>query len=351
KRQIKLLPLLENAEYDTAENAEDDILLLPSDFDIADHKAYGLEELACLEYTLHEGQANDAIAMLCTGIIHGMVLNDSHRKHSRGVIMNLHSMKYINAVAKKKNEHASSYHQAHIALLHLKGADDLLDFPLLKKEDMYSKNAAGARGLGDSAVTDSWIWTYGRLRGMNEVEKEEFLQDALWVQWFHTHADTQCWIKEVEILKQEFCCYICACQKMEQVWDTMCQETDLHQSWHALDLKDSVSETYQLKEAASSDVTSGYRVYAAQKASMYQTMWQTMKKAFVECRGGWPDMEEELSAYVSACHSLITVDWQAENGQRNRVSLQTLEEAILNGLEDTDLAEDSENVLTVELEQ
>ncbi|KAK0207491.1 hypothetical protein IW262DRAFT_1282072, partial [Armillaria fumosa] len=284
-----------------------------TDFDVADHKAYGLEELARLEYALREGQANDAIAMLCTGIIHGMVLNDSCRKHSRGVIMNLHSMKYINAVAKKKNEHASSYRQARIALLRLKGADDLPDFPLLKKEDMYSKNAAGTRGLGDGAVTDSWIWTYGRLRGMNEVEKKEFLQDALRVQWFRTHADTQHWIEEVEILEQEFCRYICACQKMEQVWDTMCQETDLHQSWHALDLKDSVSETYQLKEAASSDVTSGYRVYVAQKASMYQTMWQTAKKAFVKCGGGWPDTEEELSAYVSARRPQITVDWQAEN--------------------------------------
>ncbi len=92
--------------------------------------------------------------------------------------MNLCSMKYINTVAKKKNEHASSYRQARTALLHLKGVEELADFPLLKKEDMYSKNAAGARGLGDGAVTDSWIWTYGRLRGMTDVEKHEFLLDG-----------------------------------------------------------------------------------------------------------------------------------------------------------------------------
>ncbi len=82
KQQIKVLPLLESVEYDLAENAEDDILLLPSDFDIFDHQTYGLEDLAITEYKLCEGQANDAIAMLCTGIIHGMVLNDSRRKHS-----------------------------------------------------------------------------------------------------------------------------------------------------------------------------------------------------------------------------------------------------------------------------
>ncbi len=78
--------------------------------------------------------------------------------------MNLCSMKYINMVAKKKDEHASSYHQAQTALLHLKGVDKLANFLLLKKEDMYSKNAASVQGLGDGAVTDSWIWTYERLR-------------------------------------------------------------------------------------------------------------------------------------------------------------------------------------------
>ncbi|PBK60420.1 hypothetical protein ARMSODRAFT_1026611 [Armillaria solidipes] len=119
--------------------------------------------------------------------------------------MNLQSMKYINTVAKKKNEHVSSYRQARAALLQLSGVDDLPDFLPLKKEDLYSKNAAGARGLGDGAVTDSWIWTYGRLRGMNEGEKQDFLLDALRVQWFRAHADTEHWIEEVEILEQEFC--------------------------------------------------------------------------------------------------------------------------------------------------
>ncbi len=169
---------MDGVEFEITNNAEDDVLLLPSDFDISDHKKYRLEKVAVTEYKLREGQANDAIAMLCTGIIHGMVLNDSHRKHSRGVTMNLQSMKYINTVAKRKNENVLSYHQAHAALLRLSGVDDLPDFLLLKKEDMYSKNTAGAQRLGDGAVTDSWIWMYGRLRGMNEEEKQDFLLDG-----------------------------------------------------------------------------------------------------------------------------------------------------------------------------
>ncbi len=70
KRQIKVLPLLDSAEYDLAKNTEDDTLLLPSDFNIADHQTYGLKDLAITEYKLREGQANDVIVMLCTGIIH-----------------------------------------------------------------------------------------------------------------------------------------------------------------------------------------------------------------------------------------------------------------------------------------
>ncbi|KAK0467545.1 hypothetical protein IW261DRAFT_1426485 [Armillaria novae-zelandiae] len=92
----------------------------------------------------------------------------------------------------------------HAALLQLSGVDDLPDFPILRKEDMFSKNAAGAWVLGDGAMTDSWIWTYRWLRGMNKGEKQEFLMDALRVQWFRTHADTEWWMEEVEILEQEF---------------------------------------------------------------------------------------------------------------------------------------------------
>jgi hypothetical protein len=29
---------------------------------------------------------------------------------------------------------------------------------------MYAKNAAGAWGLGEGNMTDSWIWSYGKLR-------------------------------------------------------------------------------------------------------------------------------------------------------------------------------------------
>ncbi|KAK0463432.1 hypothetical protein IW261DRAFT_1347541, partial [Armillaria novae-zelandiae] len=285
KWQIKSLSLLETVEFAPADNAEDDILLLPSDFDIDNHKTYKLEALVKTEYKLREGQANDAIAMLCAGIIHGMVLTDSRRKHSQGMTMNLRSMKYINTVVKKKNEYAALYRQAHAALLWLSGVDDLPDFPILRKEDMFSKNAAGARALGDGAMTDSWIWTYGQLRGMNEGEKQEFLMDALRVQWFRTHADTERWMEEVEILEQEFRRFIMACKKMEQLW-------------HALNSTEDNLANYQLQISLNDKATCGYRVYAAQKARMYQQMWKKADKDFLAVGGGWPSSEEKLEEYM-----------------------------------------------------
>ncbi len=78
-----------------------------------------------------------------------------------------------------------------------------------------------------------------------------------------------CWIEEVEILKQEFCRYISACKKMEQVWMMIHAQESLCQSWHTLQINNSVVEQYQLCEALVTKPTSEYRVYAAQKASMY----------------------------------------------------------------------------------
>ncbi len=88
--------------------------------------------------------------------------------------MNLHSLKYVNGIAKKKNGYAATYRQARIALLQLSDTEELQDFLKLESSDLYAKNAAGARGLGEGSVTDSWIWMYGRLKGMSDADKNDF---------------------------------------------------------------------------------------------------------------------------------------------------------------------------------
>ena len=54
----------------------------------------------------------------------------------------------------------------------------LSDFPELKDEDTYAKNAATARSIGDGAKTDSRIWTYGRLKGLSQSEQDDFTLES-----------------------------------------------------------------------------------------------------------------------------------------------------------------------------
>ena len=51
-------------------------------------------------------------------------------------------------------------------------------FPELREEDTYMKNAASAREVGDGARTDSWIWTFGRLKGLSKSEQDKFALES-----------------------------------------------------------------------------------------------------------------------------------------------------------------------------
>ena len=80
------------------------------------------------------------------------------------------------------------YREARSKLLVLTDSDSKVfekDFPELDEDDAFAKNAATARNLGDGAKVDSWIWTFGRLRGLSEAEKDDF---AIEVGRFHVYA-------------------------------------------------------------------------------------------------------------------------------------------------------------------
>ncbi len=164
----------DNKEEKENVEVENEVLFLPSDLVQSKVQIGGLKKFANIEYKLWEGQANEAIMMLSNCIIYCMLLNDTQWRHSHGIMMNLCSLKYVNGIAKKKNGYAAAYHQACIMLLQLSDTEKLQDFPKLELSDLYAKNAAGARGLGEGSVTDSWIWTYGRLKGMSDADKNDF---------------------------------------------------------------------------------------------------------------------------------------------------------------------------------
>jgi hypothetical protein len=171
--QLKALPQLDHfiTSTDPNTNAEDDILFLPSDIPFEQHETLGITPVAFIERELREGQANDAISSLCNSILHTMVLRDAKKEHAHGVYQNTRAGKFINSVKAKKRLWMARYNEARSRLLSLTNNDPKImdNFPVLKEEDTYAKNATSARNLGDGAKVDSWIWTFGRLKGLSRT--------------------------------------------------------------------------------------------------------------------------------------------------------------------------------------
>ncbi|KAF8952930.1 hypothetical protein BDZ97DRAFT_1670418 [Flammula alnicola] len=182
KAQVTVFPQLHdmivNAEIST--EPEKEKLFLPSEIDLKEHQELGLEAAAEHEFHLREGQANDSVKAICNAVMHGMVLRDEKRERARGVSQNTRALKQINSVKDKKNFHVSKYRFARSQILKLKGNDPSImeDYPELKDEDTYAKNATSSRKVGDGKSVDSWIWSFGKLKGLNEEEKADFIRDS-----------------------------------------------------------------------------------------------------------------------------------------------------------------------------
>jgi len=184
KTQARLYPQLEDlvALKNISSSAEDEILVLPSDIDRDDHHKLGLESAASYEFQLWEGEANEAVTMICNTVLHGMVLRDAKKMHARGVYQNTCASKYIKTVTKKKEVAMARYRNARRCLLALTPKPDMKttqsNYPELKDEDAYAKNATSARKVGDGSTLDSWLWTFGHLKGLNDGQKAEFILES-----------------------------------------------------------------------------------------------------------------------------------------------------------------------------
>jgi hypothetical protein len=180
KKYIKFAPLLEDsiAASSDAESIEHEALHLPSSFHLSERRTLELIDLGRFELKLREGQANSAITGICNCITHENLLVGFQRRHSRGVKQNTRSHKIINRIRAKRNSYAASYRECRLRLLSLNNTKALEGFPELKNDDMYQKNAADVRVLGEGKETDSWIWSYGNLHGLDEGQKQEFLNEG-----------------------------------------------------------------------------------------------------------------------------------------------------------------------------
>jgi len=115
-------------------------------------------------------------------MVHGSFnLWEEKREHAHGVSQNTRALKQIYTVKERKNMYISKYRFAQDQILKLKGNDPSVmeDYPELKDEDTYAKNASSSRKLGDHGKSvDSWIWSFGKLKGLNEEEKADFIRDS-----------------------------------------------------------------------------------------------------------------------------------------------------------------------------
>lgn len=70
------------------------------------------------------------------------------------------------------------------------------------------------------------------------------------------------------------------------------------------------STSYRLQCTDNKDPTSGYRVYATQKAAMYRQMALDARKRFLDVGGSWPSEGETLCEHVKRHRPVMEVDWE-----------------------------------------
>ncbi|KAJ3502808.1 hypothetical protein NMY22_g18461 [Coprinellus aureogranulatus] len=148
---------------------------------------------------------------------------------------------------------------------------------------MYQKNATESRVLGDGTEADSWIWSYGNLRGLDDAEKAQFLLEVEKVHWFRAQADMMRWVEEVELLEEDLRRVSRSAKRMHDFWS-------------------SAAKTI-------ADVTSGKRVYAEDKASMYMRMEVDARNALARAGGGWPEEGESVVEYAARRRPCLDVEW------------------------------------------
>ncbi|KAJ2912805.1 hypothetical protein MD484_g7609, partial [Candolleomyces efflorescens] len=305
KQQAKATPgvVPSVVQLDSNVEVEDENLCLPSDFDISERERLGLLDASVCELKLRQGEANSAVAGICSALRHENLLLATKAREAQGIYQNLRSLSSLNTVKARKKEYAARYRAARIALLRLNNLPDhsrMDEYPRLQDKDMFQKNAAKSRELGDGKLTDSWIWSYGNLRGMTSGEKAEFLAQADRVHWFRTRADMFRWIEEVEILEEDFRRYIRACESMSSFWGSVPKRVDDAREFHIPGFGAPLTTDGTL---------SGYSVYAAEKADMYSRMAINARALFELADGTWPDDGERLVDHVAAKRPSLEIPW------------------------------------------
>jgi hypothetical protein len=153
----------QSAEFCDSE-IEDEMLYLPSHFTFEERAALALNHLAVEEAQLRDGQAHDCILQLrrlekSLSAIYGL-----RKKEKKGQQESTRSRNKILSAKLTRTTVLTTYSFCRSALQSLYAGRDDFDtlfknqYPELTEKDLFRKDTAGKRGLGDTHRPDGNIW-------------------------------------------------------------------------------------------------------------------------------------------------------------------------------------------------
>ncbi|KDQ23111.1 hypothetical protein PLEOSDRAFT_1017784, partial [Pleurotus ostreatus PC15] len=187
-------------EGDTQVNAEDLILLLPSEV----VNIVSVPSAAAYEWRLRYGQAFDTLSDLRRNLLVLSSMYQSKDRYSRGQQHNTRSVMLVKNVQARVNAAVHKYRACRSALLALGRVLGQSDWELIL-QPLADSDVRGLRDGQDAASSEgrrtlSWIWAAERT---NDAELNEGMNEALRIEWCKTRARAQRWQEECVLLGEE----------------------------------------------------------------------------------------------------------------------------------------------------
>lgn len=120
------------------------------------------------------------------------------------------------------------------------------------------------------------------------------------VLWHWNRAAALWYIKEVELLEEEFRWYILSCETMDNIWKQL----------------GSPSTFADTTSAKDKSISAGSSVYALQRAHGYREMAKRARVSFESFDGTWPKEGQSLILYLRERRPSLEVDWVEAAKQR-----------------------------------
>ena len=165
-------------------SVEHEQLLLPSDLSPLERETCGVTHLVHQELQLRKGQAYDALRSLRAQVKYVMAL--SHQKNSRknaihGQYLNTRVGTILSDAIQKRDGYKQKYRRTREAMIQLGMSEKSEEFPELTDADIWRKDPLQYHKLGDGQKMDGWIWRVGLPANMSDEEREEYLEDSVYL--------------------------------------------------------------------------------------------------------------------------------------------------------------------------